>query len=132
MIAVFAFLVWLHPNEEHATVVNTTTRGKDKVDKWRDIRECWPDVPYTLMRCRKLGPPQSSRAFHRNAVYRGMPELKRGDRVVVGADTGTVVGHDASANMLVLFDGDSKKYPGLTLSVHPGEMRPITNAATVL
>lgn len=81
--------------------------------------DAWPDIPFTLVRVRKLGPPQSSPGFIRNAEYRQLPGLRCGQRVTVGTATGVVVGHDGAANFEVIFDDDSPKYPGKTLSVHP-------------
>lgn len=35
--------------------IRATTRGKAKLHYWRGIREAWPDIPFTRIRCRSLG-----------------------------------------------------------------------------
>ncbi len=34
--------------------VDAESTGKAKVEYWRDIRESWPDIPFTLVRCREV------------------------------------------------------------------------------
>ena len=102
--------------------VNARTAGQAKNDYHRQVTDAWPDVPYTAMRCRKIGAPQTSEAFRRNAAYRGMPDVHCGQRVTVGEARGVIVGHNASANFDVLFDADSPKYAGMKLNVHPGSI----------
>lgn len=102
-------------------IVNARTPGQAKRDYHRDVIDCWPDVPFTAMRCRVLGAPQTSRDFERNAAYRGIGSVRCGDAVRVGHAHGIVVGHNSSANLDVLFDCDSPKYANLRLSVHPSE-----------
>lgn len=102
-------------------IVNAKTPGKAKREYHRSVTESWPSIPFTAMRCRKIGEPHTSDQFKRNAQYRGMPDLECGQRVKVGISHGTVVGHDASANIVVLFDEDSK-YKGSKLSVHPDDL----------
>lgn len=82
--------------------------------------DAWPDVPFTAMRARKIGAPVTSEAFARVARYRGLPHVRCGDRVRVGTDYGTIVGHNDSANFNVLFDAGSK-YGAHVLNVHPHE-----------
>jgi hypothetical protein len=109
---------------EWAEYVNERTAGRAKVRYWRRVIDAWPDVPFTKMRARRVGAPHTSEQFKRNARYRGLPELTCGDCVRVGDAHGVIVDHDASANFVVLFDEDSPKYAGSTLSVHPSELRP--------
>ena len=99
--------------------VNARTAGQAKRDYHLDVRDAWPDVPYTAMRCRKIGAPHTSERFKHNACYRGMPDVQCGQRVKVGEDRGVIVGHNDSANFDVLFDDDSPKYAGLKLNCHP-------------
>jgi len=99
-------------------IVNARTSGQAKSDYYYTVRECW-DVPYTAMRCRKIGAPHTSEAFKRNAIYRGLPNVRCGQRVKVGSARGVIVGHNSSANFNVLFDLDSPQYAGLTLNCHP-------------
>lgn len=120
-IEVFSFEVSIKGTEFSRTV-NARSKGKAKSDYWRDVLDAFPDLPYTFIRCRKIGSPQTSREFIRNAEYRGLPDLKCGQRVKVGEDFGVVVGHNCSANFDVLFDPDSPKYPNLTLNVHPNSL----------
>jgi hypothetical protein len=117
---VFAFEVSVK-GREWSRIVNARSPGKAKVEYFRDVCESWPEIPFTAIRCRKVGAPISSAQFLNNARYRGLPNIRCGDRVKVGKEQGAIVGHDASANFLVLFDEDSK-YAGNTLSVHPEGM----------
>jgi hypothetical protein len=98
--------------------VNARTSGQAKRDYHLDVIDAWPEVPFTAMRCRKLGPPQTSERFVHNAQYRGLPDVKCGQRVMVGNASGVIVGHNSSANFDVLFEEDSK-YPGMKLNCHP-------------
>lgn len=100
-------------------IVNARTAGKAKREYHLQVVDAWPDVPYTAMRCHKIGAPQTTEAFRRNAAYRGMPDVRCGQRVTVGEARGAIVGHNASANFDVLFDDDSPKYAGMKLNVHP-------------
>lgn len=103
-------------------IVNARTSGQAKRDYHLDVRDAWPDVPYTAMRCRKIGAPHTSERFKHNARYRGMPEVQCGQRVKVGEARGVIVGHNESANFDVLFDADSPKYANLKLNCHPSEV----------
>lgn len=99
--------------------VNARTAGQAKSEYHRDLCDPWPDIPFTAIRCRKIGEPHTSERFNHNARYRGMPDVKCGQRVKVGEARGVIVGHNSSANFDVLFDGDSPKYAGLRLNCHP-------------
>jgi hypothetical protein len=101
-------------------LINARSAGKAKADYWRDVLECW-DVPFTAMRVRKIGRPESTEQFIRNAAYRGLPDVRCGDRVRVGTSLGTIVGHNSSANFDVLFDDDAPRFAGLRLNVHPSD-----------
>jgi hypothetical protein len=103
-------------------VVNARSSGKAKSDYHRDVTDVWPDVQFTDMRCRKVGTPHTSEAFKRNAEYRGLPNIRCGQRVIVGKSHGVIVGHNASANLNVLFDDDAPRYAGMTLNCHPCEV----------
>jgi hypothetical protein len=115
--AVFAFQVSVK-GKRWTTIVNARTPGQAKRIYYFEVRESWPELPYTALRCRKIGPPHSSEQFLRNASYRGMPDVRCGQRVLVGGERGVIVGHNASANFDVLFDASSK-HRGQTLNVHP-------------
>lgn len=103
------------------SVYNATTAGKAKLQHFYSVRDARPDTKYTEIRVRKVGAPHSSDNFIANAKYRGMPDLRCGQRVRVGDALGTIVGHNSSANFDVEFDDDSR-YNGLRLSVHPSEI----------
>jgi hypothetical protein len=100
--------------------VHAMSPGKAKVEYWRDVREAWPDIPYTAITCRVVGEPQSSEEFQRTAQYRGVPFARVGMNVLVDDMPGVIVGPNASANFDVLFTGG--KYNGQTLNCHPGHM----------
>ena len=129
MNEIFAFEVWPKAKPEWAETINARSAGRAKSEYLRALLEAWPNVPYTTLRHRKCGGPATSRQFVRNAIYRGLPELKCGDAVSVGAATGRVVGHDSSANILVLFNADSPKYANQKLSVHPDDLEVATEPA---
>lgn len=116
--ALFAWEVSVKGTDWTKTV-NARTAGQAKRDYHLDVRDAWPDVPYTVMRCRKIGAPHTSERFKHNARYRGMPDVQCGQRVKVGEARGVIVGHNDSANFDVLFDDDSPKYAGLKLNCHP-------------
>jgi hypothetical protein len=109
------------------TIINSTTAGKAKRQYHRDVSDPWPDVRFIDIRVRKVGAPQTSDAFIRNAKYRGMPDVKCGQRVKVSGNFGWIVGHNSSANFDVLFD--SGKWAGATLNVHPSEIALVEQAA---
>ena len=103
--------------------INHFTASKARYEYLTVLRESYPDVTFADISVRKAGAAQTSEAFKRTARYRGLPDLQCGHRVAVGQAIGTVVGHNDSANFDVLFDADSPEFPGLTLNVHPSEMR---------
>lgn len=118
---VFAFACGVKGTEWTRTV-NARTRGRAKSMYWREIQDPWPDVPFTAITSHKVGQPRTSEDDLRCFSYRGLPQLRCGHLVrTKSGHSGTVVGHDASANVRVLFDENSR-YKGQTLSVHPDEM----------
>jgi hypothetical protein len=109
------------------TIYNTTTAGRAKREHQLSVSDAWPDIEFTAIRVRKLGAPHTSAEFRRNARYRGLPQVRCGQRVELplvcgGSAFGTIVGHNASANFEVLFDDDSA-LAGRTCNVHPEELR---------
>lgn len=108
--------------------INHFTAGKARYEYLIDVRESYPDVTFADISVRKVGAAQTTEAFKRTARYRGLPDLQCGQRVTVGQARGTVVGHNDSANFDVLFDADSPEFAGLTLNVHPSEMRPLNTS----
>jgi hypothetical protein len=118
-VKVFCFAVRIQ-GIEHETYYNAATSGQAKYRHYREVLDPLPDLKFTQLRVRKVGPVQTSAEFHRNAIYRGMEHVKCGDRVRVGVNFGTIVGHNCSANFDVLFDPDSK-YGAQVLNVHPAE-----------
>ena len=120
--ACFAFEVWVKTRPEFRRTINARSAGKAKSDYLCDLNESWPDYKFTDLAVRRLGLPRTSEGFTRNAAYRGVPDVRCGQRVIVGKGRGTIVGHNCSANFDVLFDDDSPDYPGLTLNVHPSSV----------
>lgn len=119
---VYAFACRVHGAPSWGeTTYNDTSAGQAKSRHWRHVTDAWPDVPYTAIRARKVGPPHTSERFKHNAAYRGMPNVKCGQRVSVNGAEGTIVGHNSSANFDVLFDAGSR-YGANVLNVHPGEI----------
>lgn len=121
MNTVFAFECNVAGRDWQQTI-NARSYGRAKSEYHRSVTDAWPDIPFTAIRCRKLGGPRTSERFKSCAEYRGLPGLSCGQRVLVGAATGVVVGHNSGACFKVLFDDDSPKYAGATLPVHHQEM----------
>lgn len=119
-MTVYAFEVWA-VGSEHRSTINARTSGAARYDYLLDVLDCWPDVKYTDLRARKIGPARTSEAFLRTARYRGMPDLRCGDPVTVNGRAGVVVGHNDSANFDVLFDAGTD-WAGSVLNVHPSEL----------
>jgi hypothetical protein len=119
-MSIFAFECTVKDAPWGPTVINSTTAGKAKQQYHRDVSDPWPDVRFIDIRVRKIGGPRTTDAFVRNATYRGMPDVKCGQRVKVNGNFGWIVGHNSSANFDVLFD--SGKWAGATLNVHPSEI----------
>jgi len=117
-----AYALYPAGKPEWETIVNASSRGKAKSEYWRHVTDAWPDISYTSIRCQKVGGPVTTSEFIRNAKYRGVPNLRCGDRVSVHGSSGVVVGHNSSANFNVEFD--SGRYAGHQLSVHPDELIP--------
>ena len=120
--ACFAFEVWVDGQQSWARTINARSSGKAKAEYHRSVSECY-QVDFCRMRCRKIGGPVTTSQFMHNAAYRGMPEIRCGQRVRVGENPGVIVGHNESANFNVLFDDNSPEYPGLTLNVHPRDVK---------
>lgn len=118
MSEVFAFDVWVAGTDWHKTI-NARNAGKAKYDYFLDVTDAWADIPYTRMRARKLGLPESTERAIRVAKYRNRPELKCGIRVRAEGGIGVIVDGNSSANFDVLFDDDSPRYAGERLNCHP-------------
>lgn len=127
MNQVFAFEVSV-AGTDWTTIINHRSAGKAKYEYWLNVTESWPDVPITAMRARKIGKAHTTPGFERNAKYRGMPDIKCGQRVKVGNSRGVIVGHNSSANFDVLFDDDAPRHAGRRLNVHPREVELIDDA----
>lgn len=125
-VSVYAFEVTVAGKPEWGQTINASSAGKAKSEYHQLLLDCYPEVPFTALRCRMVGAPKSSREFVRCAAYRGLPAVRCGQKVKVGAATGVIVGHNASANFDVLFDEASPKYAGLRLNVHPSSLEVIT------
>jgi len=122
MAKVRAFEVNVKGTQWHR-IVNHVSAGKAKYEYLRDVRESWPSVEFKHLTCRIVGGPVTSEEFMRCATYRGLSNVRCGDRVTVGRGTGTVVGHNSSANFDVLFDDDSIEHAGQTLNCHPSSIQ---------
>jgi len=119
-MSIFAFECSVKDAPWGPSIINSTTSGKAKCEYFRDVTDPWPDVRFIDIRVRKVGAAHTSEGFVRNVKYRGMPDVKCGQRVKVNGNSGWIVGHNSSANFDVLFD--SGKWAGCTLNVHPSEI----------
>lgn len=118
----FSFECYPAGQPEWATRLNASTRGQAKALYHSDLSDSWPSIPFTAIRCRKLGPPESSAGFLQTAAYRGHPDARCGDRVKVSGTLGTLVGVGTGALFKVHFDADAPRYAGQQLLCHPDEM----------
>ena len=105
---------------EWTRTVHALSRGKAKYEYWLDVREPWPDIKFTQIRCRTLGSPRNTDAFSNTAAKRGVPFARIGMRVQVGPDFGLLVDRNDSMNFQVLFT--SGKYEGQVVNCHPNWM----------
>jgi hypothetical protein len=104
------------------SVRNALSAGKARYDYLLGVREAYPDATFADIRVRKIGPAVTSEAFLRNAAYRGMPNIRCGDKVTVNGRRGFIVGHNGSANFDVVFD-EGSEWAGCVHNVHPSEIR---------
>lgn len=113
-----AYEVWPAFRPDWRRTINHVSAGRAKVVYWRELRDSWPDVPYTAIRSRVAGSPSGGEEFRRTAEYRRVAHVARvGGRVRVGTDQGFIVGSNSSANFDVLFiDGP---HAGQVLNCHP-------------
>lgn len=118
--AVQAFQCWVVGYEEYPTTIYATSIGKAKARYCVEARDWHPDVAYLDIRAKRArrSAPVTTDAFRRVADSRGIPFARVGMRVRVGDDMGTIVGHNRSANLNVLFD-DGTRYGGEVLNCHP-------------
>lgn len=122
MNQVFSFEVWVHGSEWPPVVVTHRTAGKAKYQLWLGVTDCYPDVPITAMRARKLKDLQTSDRLRSVARYRGLPSIQAGQRIQAGELRGVIVDGNSSANFNVLLDDDCPKWPGQVLNIHPQEI----------
>lgn len=119
---IFAFECYV-AGMEHCgtTVINAPTRGKAKSRFFLDsLADC--DIPFICARARKIGAVQNTRRFSQTAQYRGV-NFNCGDEVEACGERGVVVDSNSSANFDVTFL--TGKHKGLTLNVHPSEIKSI-------
>jgi hypothetical protein len=116
--AVFAFECSVSdaPWGEHWQLINAPSRGAAKVHYWRQVRDVWPDIPYTAVRCRKKGPAESDAAFKIGVAYRGIPDTRCGDGVSWRGGEGVVVGFGGGGAWLEVIQPN-----GMRGYVHPME-----------
>lgn len=93
-----------------------SSSGKAKSECLNDARDWHPDLKFTDIRARCSGKLITDSGFAHNAKYRDIEFAHIGMRVIVtGCGSGTIVGHNSSANLNVIFDDR----PNLTLNCHP-------------
>lgn len=116
-----AWEVWHLAKPEWVSVVNAKSRGAAISEKLAICRDVGWEVSFIDFRARALGGVRTSEDFKRCATMRGRPDLRCGMRVKVQESFGVLVGHNESANFLVLFETGSQ-HGGLTLPVHPNDL----------
>ncbi len=120
-MSVRAYLCGIKGTDWHQ-VVNHESRGKAKAQYFHEVVDAWEDIPFTAITCRVLGPPATPESFLRTAKYRGMPDLRCGQRVLLhGGQVGTLVGSNDSANFDLLVGGR-------VWNVHPGDIAQVLDA----
>lgn len=103
--------------KEWEHTIHALSAGKAKYEYFRDLREAWPEIPFTAVTCHVAGPVTTPESFLATARYRGVPFARIGMKVTVGEWNGLILGANASANFDVLFqDGP---YAGQKLNCHP-------------
>jgi hypothetical protein len=101
--------------EDHWRSVHSFTRGQAKADYWRDVREPWPDIPFTAVRVRGPFTACDTEQFRHTAEYRKVP-YHIGDLVGWRGKVGRIVNSNSSANFEVLFpDGER-------IHIHPTDV----------
>jgi hypothetical protein len=115
---VHAFEVWIPdaPWGDHRQIVNERTLGRAKSVYWRHVHDAWEGIPFTAVRGRKIGGPQSSPEFMVGVGYRGIPNVRCGDRVTWKNGGGVVVDFGGGGAYLeIIADEGWRGY------VHPSE-----------
>lgn len=127
MVEVFAFEC-RHKAYAEGRIINAESRGKALYEYFLDVREPWPDVKWTDLRCRRIGGPKADEMFRHVAELRGMPDLEPGERITSKYGDGVIVGAGGGgANFKILFD--SGKFAGQKLIVHPMEFKRVAVSA---
>lgn len=101
--------------------VNALTAGKAKYSYFLDVKEAWPDVPYTAVRVRCVGKARSSEMFRHVAKIRGVA-WHVGDRVVACGRVGWIAGACSGANFEVHTED------GTVLYEHPSNIKMLAEA----
>jgi hypothetical protein len=127
--AIYAFEVWIPdaPWGDHRQVVNERSLGRAKARYWRDVHDSWESIPFTAVRGRKIGPPQSSREFLIGVGYRGIPDARCGDRVTWNGGAGVIADFGGGGAYLeVIADAGWRGYvhPAECQFEHPARQRP--------
>lgn len=114
-----AYECWVEGCKQSSDTIYATSIGKAKSFYCLNASDWTPDVKYTDIRARRNRRRfVTSAGFRRMAKYRCIPFARVGMRVRVGDEMGTIVGHNSSSNLDVLFDLGSR-YPGEVLNCHP-------------
>lgn len=103
---------WSESGEDHWATVHAFTRGQAKAEYWRDVRECWSEIPFTAVRCRGPFTPCDTEKFKHTADYRKV-DYHIGDPVEWAGKVGRIVDSNSSANFEVLFPD------GARIHIHP-------------
>jgi hypothetical protein len=100
---------------DHSTTVVARSAGAAKYRQWLKIVDSWSEMPFTAMRARAAPGYHEQPGFRDCMIYRGIPFAQLGMRVRFDdGKMGTLVGHNSSANLDVIMDGD-----GEVLNCHP-------------
>jgi hypothetical protein len=112
--ALRSFAVSTKDYPDHEKIVIAHSAGAAKYRYWIDIRDAYPEYPFTSMRARAVGGYVEPDGFRRCVEYRQIQFAKV--MMLVRLDDGRegrIIGHNSSANLDVIFDG------GVVMNCHP-------------
>jgi hypothetical protein len=113
-----AFEVWIPgaPWGDVRQIINERSLGRAKAVYWRNVTDAWESIPFTAVRGRKVGAPESSSEFLIGVAYRGIPDVRCGDRVTWKHGGGVIVGFGGGGAWLQVISNE-----GWRGYVHPAE-----------
>lgn len=101
----FSFEVWAGSERpEYPRVVNAITPGKAKSAYLSIVREPWPDLKFTQIKCRKIGEPYTDEEFLQFAQRRGLEFVRCGMKVEIDGRKAIITGKCGAYFRAYFFD----------------------------